>query len=119
MVTSYIGFIVSSLAFALYITCPRMTGMIATQAKLTGINPLLTISVGSVLGIPMFFLLYYVLQHFGVAAAVLAAAALDVGAALLIGGLNLRSGIELAIITVFVYVGIRVAPLIAKLLVPT
>lgn len=118
MTTSYTAFIVSSLAFALYITCPRMTGMIAAQAKLTGINPLLTIFVGSILGIPMFFLIYYILQHFGVAAAVLAAAALDVGAALLIGGLSLKSGIELAVITVFVYVGIRVAPFIAKLLVP-
>jgi hypothetical protein len=84
---SYIPFIVSSLAFAPYITCPRMTGMIATQAKLSGINPLLTISIGSMLGIPMFILLYYILQHFGVGAAVLAAAALDVGAALLMGGL--------------------------------
>lgn len=115
---SIITFIVSSLAFALYIICPRMTGMIASQSKLSGINPLLTISVGSILGIPMFILLYYILQHFGVGAAVLTAAALDVGAAFLIGRLDLRSGLELAIITVFVYVGIRVAPLFAKLLVP-
>lgn len=92
--------------------------MIATQAKLSGINPLITISIGSILGIPMFMLLYYILQHYGVGAAVLAAAALDVGAALLIGKLDLRSGLELAIITIFVYVGMRVAPLVAKLLVP-
>jgi len=77
----YIAFLIAALAFALYITCPRMTAMIATQAKLTGINPLLTIAVGSLLGIPMFIILYYILQRFGVAAAVLAAALLDIGAA--------------------------------------
>ena len=52
-------------------------------------------------------------------AAVFTAAVLDVGAALLVGGLSLRAGIELGIITVFVYVGMRVAPYAAKLLVPS
>ena len=44
------------------------------------------------------------------------AATLDVGAALLLGNLNLKLGIELIVITIFVYVGIRVAPLIADYL---
>jgi hypothetical protein len=111
-------FIISSLAFSLYITCPRMTAMIASQAKIAGVNPIIMIALGSIIGIPFFAVLFYVLQSYGVGAAVLLAAALDVGAALLVGNLNLRAGIELAIITVFVYVGMRVAPLIAKLLVP-
>lgn len=111
-------FMVSSLAFALYITCPRMTAMIASQAKITGINPLITISFGSIIGIPLFALLFYALQNYGVGAAVLLAALLDIGAALLIGNLNLRAGLELGVITVFVYVGMRVAPLIARILTP-
>jgi hypothetical protein len=41
---------------------------------------------------------------------------LDVEAALLVGKLDIKTGIELMVITVFVYVGIRVAPLIANLL---
>ncbi len=61
-------------------------------------------------------MLFYILQHFGVEATVLSAAALDVGAALLIGKLDLKAGVELIIITIFVYVGMRVAPLIASLL---
>ena len=111
-------FMISSLAFALYITCPRMTAMIASQAKITGVNPIIMISLGSIIGIPFFMLLFYALQNYGVEAAVLTAAALDVGAALLVGKLNLRAGLELAIITLFVYVGMRVAPLIAKTLTP-
>ena len=92
--------------------------MIASQAKIAGVNPIIMISLGSIVGIPFFAMLFYVLQGYGVGAAVLLAAALDVEAALLVGNLNLRAGIELAIITVFVYAGMRVAPLIAKLLAP-
>lgn len=108
--------IVASIAFALYVTCPRMTAMIASQAKISSLNPVLMISLGCLLGIPLFIILFYILQHFGVGATVLLAAALDVGAALLIGKLNLKVGIELGVITIFVYVGMRIAPLVAKIL---
>lgn len=108
--------IVASIAFAPYITCPRMTAMIATEAKISGLNPFLMISLGCLLGIPLFIMLFYTLKHFGAGATVLLTAALDVGAALLVGKLDLKAVIELTVITIFVYVGIRVAPLIAKLL---
>ena len=61
-------------------------------------------------------MLFYISQHFGGEATVLSTTALDVGAALLIGKLDLKAGVELIIITIFVYVGIRVARLIASLL---
>lgn len=112
-------FIIASAAFALYVTCPRMTAMIDTQSRVSGINPILVIALGCVLGIPLFAVLLYVLQHWGVGTAVLLAAALDVGAMLLMGHVNLRAGIELGVITIFVYAGIRIAPLIAKLFAPS
>ena len=112
----FLPLIVASIAFALYVTCPRMTAMIAAQAKISGLNPVLMISLGCMLGIPLFLLLFYTLQHFGVGVTVLLAAALDIGAALLMGALNLKAGIELVVITVFVYIGMRVAPLIADIL---
>lgn len=105
--------VVASVAFALYVTCPRMTAMIATQTKISGLNPYLMISLGCIIGIPLFFVLFFVLQRYGAGATVLLAAALDVGAALLLGNLNIKAGIELVVITVFVYAGIRVAPTIA------
>jgi len=108
--------IVASVAFALYITCPRMTAMIATETKVGGLNPFLMISLGCLFGIPLFIMLFCILQHFGVEATVLSAAALDVGAALLVGKLDIKAGIELIVITVFVYVGIRVAPLITNII---
>jgi hypothetical protein len=108
--------IVASVAFALYITCPRMTAMIATETKISDLNPFLMISLGCLFGIPLFIMLFCILQHFGVEATVLSAAALDVEAALLVGKLDIKTGIELMVITVFVYAGIRVAPLIANLI---
>jgi hypothetical protein len=94
-----------------------MTGMIATQSKNILVNPYYMIMLGSLLGIPAFMLLYKILATFGLGAAVLSAALLDVGAALLIGSMNVKSGIELMIITVFVYIGIRIAPLVADFLI--
>lgn len=108
--------IVASVAFALYITCPRMTATIATETKISCLNPFLMISLGCLFGIPLFIMLFYILQHFGVEATVLSAAALDVGATRLVGKLDLKAGIELMVITVFVYVGMRVAPLTANIL---
>jgi hypothetical protein len=93
-----------------------MTAMIAAQTKISGLNPYLMISFGCMLGIPLFIVLFYTLQHYGVGVTVLLAAVLDVGAALLLGSLDLKVGIELVVITIFVYVGIRVAPLIANYL---
>jgi len=112
------SFAIASLAFALYVTCPRMTAMINTQSKISGIKPMLVIALGCVLGIPLFVALLYALQHWGVGVAVLLAAALDIGAMLLIGQVNLKAGIELGVITIFVYAGIKIAPLIAELLAP-
>ena len=40
----------------------------------------------------------------------------DLAAAALIGLVDLKSGVELAIITVFVYAGIRLAPWISELI---
>jgi len=111
-----IALIVASVAFALYVTCPRMTAMIATESKMSGLNPILTVILGYILGIPLFLILLYTFQLLGVAATVLLAAIFDLGAALLLGSIDVKSGIELTIITVFVYAGIRLAPMITELI---
>ena len=111
-----LALIVASVAFALYVTCPRMTAMIATESKISGLNPILTVILGCILGIPLFLILLYTFQRLGVAATVLLAAIFDLGAALLLGSIDIKSGIELIIITVFVYAGIRLAPMIAELI---
>ena len=44
------------------------------------------------------------------------AAAADFVAAALLGTIDLETGVELVIITAFVYMGIRAAPIIAKII---
>ncbi len=110
--------IIAAVAFAMYVTCPRMTAMIATEMKVSDLNPVLTISLGCILGIPMFLILYYTLKNFGVEVTVLLAAIFDVGAALLIGKLDMKAGLELLIITLFVYAGLKIAPLLVNRLIP-
>lgn len=90
--------------------------MMATEAKISSLNLFLIVSLGCMFGIPVFVVLFYVLRHLGVEGTVLSAAALDVGADLFIGKLNLKAGIELMVISVFMFVGVRVAPLVANLL---
>lgn len=116
MVRELVRLLVASLAFALYVTCPRMTAMIASQARVARIDPVAVIVLGCLLGIPFFVALLYTLKYVGLEAAILVAAAFDVGAAVLLGELDLKLGLELAVITVFVYVGIRAAPMIADAL---
>ncbi len=105
---------IASLAFALYVTCPRMTAMLVSQAKIMRISPLVVIALGCMLGIPLFIILFYTLKFWGLTAAIVLAAVFDFGAAILLGALNVKAGLELAIITAFVYVGIRLAPWIAN-----
>ncbi len=105
--------LISSLAFGLYVICPRMGAMMVQQAKTKGVNLYAVITLGALISIPLFILLSNILLKFGMEWAVLFAAAGDIAAAALLGLVDLKSGIELGIITVFVYIGIRVAPLIS------
>ncbi len=105
-----------SVAFALYILCPRMTAMIVAQTKAGMVNPYQAISLGALLSIPLFALMVMVYLRLGVEAAVILAASADVAAAVLLGVLNVEAGLELAVITLFVYAGIRAAPRLAGLI---
>jgi hypothetical protein len=66
--------------------------------------------------IHVFVILSGILVRFGMGWAIIFAAVGDFAAAALLGFIDLKSGIELAIITVFVYIGIRVAPLMSGLI---
>jgi len=98
------------LAFALYILCPRMTAMIAAQSRVSGVSPYAAVVLGALISAPMFAGLVHVYRTAGLEAAVAAAALADLLAALLLGTLDLRAGLELLVMTAFVYAGIRAAP---------
>jgi len=111
--TELLVILIASLAFGLYVICPRMSAMLVQQAKLN-INAVIVL--GALISIPLFIILAKIVIKFGVAWAVVFAAIGDFAAAALLGTVDLKAGVELAIITVFVYVGIRLAPIIANLI---
>jgi len=108
--------LIASLAFGLYVICPRMSAMIVQQVKVKGLNLYAIIVLGTLISIPLFVILSRITIRFGTGWAILFAAVGDVAAAALLGVIDPKTGVELAIITVFVYVGIRVAPVISNLI---
>jgi len=108
--------LVVSLAFALYILCPRMTAMIVVQTKAERVNPYQAITLGALISIPLFALMVMVYLRLGVEAAIILAASADVAAAVLLGALSAKAGLELAVITLFVYAGIKAAPRLAGII---
>jgi hypothetical protein len=107
--------LIASLAFGLYVICPRMSAMIVQQAKVKGLNLSAIIVLGALISIPLFVTLSHITIRLGTGWAILFAAAGDVAAAALLGVIEPKTGVEPATITVFVYVGIRVAPAISSL----
>ncbi len=108
--------LIASLAFGLYVICPRMSAMMVQQAKVKGLNLYAIIVLGALISIPLFVILSRILIKFGIGWAIIFAAVGDFAAAALLGAIDPRTGVELAIITVFVYIGIRLAPVISGLI---
>jgi hypothetical protein len=105
--------LIASSAFGLYVICPRMSAMMVQQAKMKGLNLYAIIVLGALISIPLFVILSRILTRFGTGWAIIFAAAGDLVAAALLGVIDPKTGVELATITVFVYLGIRLAPVIS------
>ena len=108
--------LIASSAFGLYVIYPRMSAMMVQQAKVKGLNLYAIIVLGALISIPLFVILSRILIKFGIGWAIIFAAVGDFAAAALLGAIDPRTGVELAIITVFVYIGIRLAPVISGLI---
>ena len=93
-----------------------MGAIMVQQAKIKGLSIYAVIVLGALISIPLFLALSVILIRFGMEWAIIFAAVGDFAAAALLGLVDLKSGVELAIITVFVYVGIRLAPWISELI---
>ncbi len=109
-----------SIAFAFFIMCPRMAGMIAVVARVKNVNPYVATVIGGLIAIPLIMAMVYITMRFGVHIAILAAAATDVLAAVMMGNFKIRYGIEIAIIALFIWIGVitarHIAPYIEELL---
>jgi len=53
--------LIASLAFGLYVICPRMSAMMVQQAKVRGLNLYAVIVLGALISIPLFVILSRIL----------------------------------------------------------
>ena len=110
----------TSLAFALFIVCPRMAGMCAVISKIHQVNPYIISITGTILSTPLVVLLLYITINYGITLAIIFAAITDIIASLIIGTLNIKYAIEILIISTFVWAGVytatKTSPIITKIL---
>ena len=105
--------LVASIAFALFILCPRMAGMANVIANATQTNLVLVAVIGTLISLPLIVLMVIIFQHYGLWAALAFAVFTDVLAALTMGAISWKSSFETFIIAIFVIVGVRVATIIS------
>jgi hypothetical protein len=109
--------LIASVGLSLFIICPRMAGMVHIISKHSHVSPFYTALYGTILAIPLVLLMVLIFGKFGVWGALAFCVATDILSALFMKEISLRAGIETIVIALFVILGVRVAPYVAKLLV--
>jgi len=105
--------IVTSIAFALFILCPRMAGMTNVIVNATRTNIVYVSIIGTMISLPLIVVMVLIFKQYGLIAALGFSILTDVGAALFMREISLKAGVETFIISLFVIAGVRVASIIS------
>ena len=104
-----------SIAFALFIVCPRMAAMLHVITRSTETNLVYVSVLGTIIALPFVIAMVLIFKQYGLLAALGFLVLTDVLAALLMGKvISLKAGLETFIIALFVIAGARFAPLISS-----
>lgn len=109
--------LISSIAFGLFIVCPRMAGMMHIINKHSKASILRTVLVGTLISIPLLLLMVLVFEYSGIWGAITICVLTDFAAALIMKSISKRAAVETFIIALFVIIGVKIAPLISGFLV--
>jgi hypothetical protein len=109
--------LISSLAFAFFVVCPRMAGMVHLINKHTASPIWLVVLAGSLISIPLLLAMVWVFGKFGVMGALFFAIVTDLCAALIFNKISLAAGVETFVVALFVILGVKVAPAVAKFII--
>jgi len=105
--------LIVSVAFALFIVCPRMAGMTNVITRATQTNIVQVAVIGTILSLPLTIAMVLIFRQYGLIAALGFCVLTDVGAALFMKEISLKAGIETFIIALFVIIGVKVASIIS------
>lgn len=108
---------ISSIAFGLFIVCPRMAGMMHVINKHSNASILRTVLVGTLISIPLLLLMVLAFGYLGVWGAIIICVLTDFAAALIMKEISKKAAVETFIIALFVIVGVKVAPMISGFIV--
>jgi hypothetical protein len=108
--------LLTSLAFALFVICPRMAGMTNIIAKATGTNVVVVALLGTAIALPLIVVMVLIFQRFGVVAALAFCVLTDLAAALTMSQVSMKACVETAVVALFVLVGVKVASFVSGLL---
>lgn len=101
-----------SMAYALFIVCPRVVGLAQVLSRTKEVNLYIIITLGTILVIPLMLLLLFLLKKFGAVYALAFAIITDILAALWMGSYSWKSTVSLLIISSFVWLGIFTSNLV-------
>lgn len=106
--------VLSGIAFGLFITCPRMAGMMHVINKHSDSSILRTVIFGTILSIPLLLIMVCFYNFFGIWGAAIFCVATDFAAAYIMKSISKTAAIETFIIAVFVVIGVKLAPIISS-----
>jgi hypothetical protein len=108
--------VIASLAFSLFVVCPRMAGMMQIIMKHCRVSLLATVLGGTLVSIPLLVVMVFLFGKFGLWGALLFCVLTDLGAAWIMNTVSIKAAVETVVIALFVILGVKVAPLVSKLL---
>jgi hypothetical protein len=106
-------FLITSVAFALFIVCPRMAGMTNIITNATNTNIVQIAVIGTILAIPLIVAMVLIFKQYGLIPALAFSVLTDIGAALVIKEISFKAGLETLIIALFVIAGVKVASIVS------
>lgn len=107
--------IIASFAFAFFVVCPRMAGMMHVINHYSSVSMLYTVLLGIIVSVPLLMLMVFVFDKAGVWGALGFCVSTDLISAFVMKGVSINAGIETFIISIFVVMGVKIAPYISKL----
>jgi len=102
-------FIVASVAFALFVVCPRMAGMMNVITGSTETDIFRVIFVGTLVSIPLLVGMVMAFKAYGIYGALAFNIGTDMLAVAFMKNISARAGFETLIIAAFVLLGVKVA----------
>jgi len=111
-------FILISIAFALFLVCPRMAAMMHIITTNTQTNIVYISVIGTIFALPLAIAMAFIFKKYGLIGALIFGIVTDIASALLFGKtVSLKTGIETFVISIFVITGARIAAMISNYMV--